>query len=99
MALEQDLKDAGGRVRAFRTVDEALSSVRSAPPELAVLDVNIRGVLITPVATELERLSVPFVYVTGYGDDLSELPHGDIVRKPCAPIVVRAALQRLVAAA
>jgi CheY-like chemotaxis protein len=99
MALEQALKDAGGRVRAFRTVDEALSSVRKAPPELAVLDVNIRGVPITPVATELERLSVPFVYVTGYGDDLSELPHGAIVRKPCPPIAVRAALQRLVDAA
>jgi two-component sensor histidine kinase/CheY-like chemotaxis protein len=94
MALEQALKDAGGRVRAFHTVDAALSSVRKAPPDLAVLDVNVRGVPITPVAAELAQRRVPFIYVTGYGDDLAELPRGAVVRKPCAPDVVRAALQR-----
>jgi PAS domain S-box-containing protein len=98
MALEQTLKDAGARVRAFHTVDDALSSVRRAPPDLAVLNVNVRGVPVTPVATELTRHSVPFVYVTGYGDDLKALPHGAIVRKPLAPGAVRAALQRLAGA-
>jgi CheY-like chemotaxis protein len=97
MALEQSLTDAGGRVRAFRTVNDALISVRRAPPELAVLDVNVRGVPVTPVAAELLQRGVPFVYATGYSDDLAELPGAAVVRKPFAADDVRVALEGLVA--
>jgi PAS domain S-box-containing protein len=97
MALEQSLTDAGGRVRAFRTVNDALISVRRAPPELAVLDVNVRGVPVTPVAAELLQRGVPFVYATGYSDDLAELPGAAVVHKPFAAEDVRIALEALVA--
>jgi CheY-like chemotaxis protein len=97
MAIEQSLTDAGGRVRAFRTVNDALISVRRAPPELAVLDVNVRGVPVTPVAAELLQRGVPFVYATGYSDDLAELPGAAVVHKPFAADDVRVALEALVA--
>jgi hypothetical protein len=50
---------------------------------------------VTPVAAELAQRGVPFVYATGYSDDLAELPPAAIIRKPYAPDEIRNALQRL----
>ena len=40
--------------------------------DLAVLDINLRGALIYPVAEELRRRRIPFVFATGY--DRSAIP-------------------------
>jgi two-component sensor histidine kinase len=95
MTLAGALRDAGAHVRAFNNVEEALSSVRSAPPEFAVLDVNVRGAPVTPVAAALSRRGVPVVYATGYSDNLAELPPGIIIRKPCPPAEIVDLLQRV----
>ena len=55
------------------TVVQALAVVRDQEPEVAVLDVNLKGERVTPVAAALYDRGVPFVVITGYsGAQLSE---------------------------
>lgn len=51
------------------TRDEALALLRSAERiDFAVLDINLQGEPVFPVAEALTRLSIPFVFATGYGE-------------------------------
>jgi CheY-like chemotaxis protein len=53
------------------TVQEALKSLSTADDiQVAVLDINLNGELVFPVADELARRSVPLIFFSGY-DDLS----------------------------
>jgi two-component SAPR family response regulator len=55
------------------TLDQALALLDGQPLDGAVLDVNLRGRRVTPLAAALQEQSVPFVLVTGYADrQLSE---------------------------
>jgi two-component SAPR family response regulator len=54
------------------SVDEALSALDAVEIDGALLDANLRGRPVTPVAEELARRSIPFVLVTGYDGDLPE---------------------------
>lgn len=38
-------------------------------PDAAILDINVRGVLVYPIAENLVSQGVPFVFVTGYSSD------------------------------
>jgi two-component sensor histidine kinase/CheY-like chemotaxis protein len=52
---------------------------------LAVLDVNMNGEMVFPVADALRQRKIPFVFVTGYGDDYAwpeHLRHAPQLRKP-----------------
>jgi DNA-binding response OmpR family regulator len=48
-------------------VGEALDAVDHGTYDAAVLDVNLGGDRIDPVADALSRRNVPFAFVTGYG--------------------------------
>ena len=49
------------------TIEHALALLdREAKPDLAVLDVDLQGRRVTPVAATLLSCDVPFVLVTGY---------------------------------
>jgi CheY-like chemotaxis protein len=48
------------------TVGEALRLLAAAPPDAALLDMNLRGVRATPVALALAAGGVPFATVTAY---------------------------------
>lgn len=55
------------------TVGQALAFLRDQQPEVAVLDVNLKGERVTPVAAVLRERGVPFVLITGYSEpQLSE---------------------------
>lgn len=56
-------------VGPFTTVPEALQAARSLPIDLAVLDVNLRGEKVYPVADALQGRGIPFLLLSGYGDD------------------------------
>jgi CheY-like chemotaxis protein len=49
-------------------VDEALQLATSEPFDGALLDVNVRGRLVYPVAEALMARSVPIVFCSGYSD-------------------------------
>jgi two-component sensor histidine kinase/DNA-binding response OmpR family regulator len=50
-------------------LSDAMSAVRKEAFHSAVLDVNLRGEMVYPVADALAAKGVPFVFVTGYGVD------------------------------
>ena len=73
LMVEDLLKDFGCEISgSFGAVDDALAYLRDAaapPPALdgAVLDVNIGGTMVFPVAERLRAAGIPFVFATGYG--------------------------------
>ena len=58
---------------------EALEAVDHEDYDVAVLDVNLAGERINPVADALSERNVPFLFVTGYG--ASALP-GEYAERP-----------------
>jgi CheY-like chemotaxis protein len=68
MMLESLLADSGYTVVGpAGTVMKALTLIEAEPIDGALLDVNLGGELVYPVADALAARSVPFAFVTGYG--------------------------------
>lgn len=83
--IEDMLLDRGcAAVWHASSVEEALRLLESRRPDLAVLDVNLGGELVFPVAARLEAAQIPFVFATGYGRNgiLHDWAHHSIVHKP-----------------
>ena len=63
--LESTLTAAGLKVLGpVASVQAALDLLRNNRPDAAILDVNLQGELVTPVARELRNMKVPFVLST-----------------------------------
>ncbi|ATD67589.1 MULTISPECIES: response regulator [Luteimonas] len=77
--------------RALKLVDEA------ARLDLAVLDVNLRGEEVYPVADVLAERGIPFVLVTGYDRHTIRARYLQecILEKPVGTAAVLSALRRL----
>ncbi|OAB63863.1 hypothetical protein AY599_18650 [Leptolyngbya valderiana BDU 20041] len=55
------------------TVDAALELLEQHTPEVALLDIDLDGTMVYPVADRLRERNVPFAFVTGYNaEDLPE---------------------------
>jgi DNA-binding response OmpR family regulator len=48
-------------------IEQALKLARTAKFDIAILDVNVNGKLISPVAEVIEARNRPFIFATGYG--------------------------------
>ncbi len=72
--LQSYLVDAGAVVIGpVGNVDDALRLIDNEPAiDGAVLDANLQGVMVFPVADRLDERDVPYVLTTGY--DASALP-------------------------
>jgi len=69
MLLEDMLADLGYEVAAtVGTFDEAKNLATANDFDAAILDVNLDGEEIYPVADILAARGLPFVFVTGYGE-------------------------------
>lgn len=65
--LELTLQRRGWRVLGpAATIEEALDLLREQKPDVALLDVNLRGRMVTPVAEALRARGVPFVLASAY---------------------------------
>jgi len=75
-------------VGPFADVSEALGALDTNSIDIALLDVNLRGAAVWPVAARLQAQGVPFVFLTGYAS-LDEFPpaFADVRRldKPFVP--------------
>ena len=84
MELEAGLQEAGVQVvGSAALVDEAMALVDVAM-DAAVLDCNLNGESVIPVAEALAARGVPFLFATGYGESRGA-PEGfdaPIIRKP-----------------
>jgi DNA-binding NtrC family response regulator len=68
MALASMVEELGHRVVAEAgTIKEAGAIAMTGVFDLAILDINIDGLGIDPVAHVIERRGLPFLFVTGYG--------------------------------
>lgn len=68
MLIEDMLEEIGCRLAgSASTVADALRLTRQDGVDVAVLDVNVAGENIQPVAAALADAGVPFIFSTGYG--------------------------------
>lgn len=81
-------------VDCAQSVDAALATLGCRTVDAALLDINLRGELVYPVANALTERGVPFVFVTGQNP--SEIPekfrHRPVVPKPYYDAALCAAL-------
>jgi CheY-like chemotaxis protein len=48
-------------------INEAIRLAKAAEFDIAILDVNVNGKVISPVAELIEARNRPFIFATGYG--------------------------------
>ncbi len=94
-ALEVD----GHEVPAMAsTIEDALTLVAETQCDVAILDLDLSGESIEPVARALRARSIPFMFITGFGDvvelaaDLSQAPR---LEKPADPDEILATIAAL----
>lgn len=96
MLLETILEDMGCEpVGPAATVEEGLRLAADGPIDAALLDVNVAGRQVFPVAEALRERAVPFVFSTGYGEGgLPDEWRGHAtLQKPFTEAAVREALK------
>ncbi len=73
MGVQDDLTSAGATVLGpFTRLAEALSAARDNRFDIAVLDINLNGEMIYPLADELAERGIAAILLTGY--NASNLP-------------------------
>jgi CheY-like chemotaxis protein len=85
MLIEDMLTDLGCTVVGPASrLDEAIELARAADIDCAVLDVNLGGQPIFPLADLLRERGLPFAFATGYGDaGLRDIDRGaPVLQKP-----------------
>lgn len=85
MLIEDMLEDLGCKVVGPASrLDEALALAGEAELDCAVLDVNLGGQSIFPLADLLRAKGAPFAFATGYGDaGLRDVDKGSpVLQKP-----------------
>jgi PAS domain S-box-containing protein len=97
MELETLLQSAGCTVIGpFSNLEQAREAVHGEAINIALLDTNLNGEMVYPLADDLAARGVPFIFVTGYG--ASHLPErfraAPRVSKPYDPSVLRRELER-----
>lgn len=93
--LAQEFQDSieswGGAVLGpVPSVADALALLRDGPaPDLAVLDINLQGDLVYPVAEALRARAIPFLFATGY--DARDIPgaYADVPRIDKSAVLTR----------
>jgi len=99
LELETGLSEAGAHVVGPAYELEEAMALLGQPIDAAVLDANLNGRSVTPVAELLRQRKIPFVFATGYGET-GGAPGGfeaPVIRKPYDVTQVAAAVAELLA--
>jgi CheY-like chemotaxis protein len=94
------LEELGHRVVAEAgSIKDAQALAETAMYDLAILDVNLDGHSIEPIADIIHRRGLPFVFMTGYGSSglpaaFADKPH---LQKPCSLEKLRQVLNTVLA--
>ena len=97
MELEAGLEEAGALVVGSAALVEEAMALVDLPMDAAVLDCNLNGLSVGPVAEALAARGVPFLFATGYGESRGA-PEGfdaPIIRKPYDVAQITAALAEI----
>ncbi|SEN01675.1 response regulator [Bradyrhizobium sp. OK095] len=83
-------------VRTVGSVTQGLDAIAKRAPDFALLDVELIREKSFAIAERLVALKIPFVFVTGYGNDARippEFASRPRLQKPCSSDALEAALQ------
>lgn len=81
--LEEALDDFGcDVVDTASRFEEAMAKASSLPLDVAVLDVNLNGILSFPIAEELQARHIPFVFATASSPAM-------LMNAPTAPVLCK----------
>jgi len=97
MMLQDLLEDAGYRVLKAARVAAALNLAEAEDIDAAILDVNVAGSEVFPVADALRRRGVPFMFASGYGDRglPGSFQGSPMLQKPYDPVALEAMLSNM----
>lgn len=102
MSVEQSLLDLGcAAVSVAFQLQDAVRIAETEEFDAAVLDVNLAGTEVFPLADVLARRGIPFVFATGYGPEAirADLRGRPLIRKPFQPRDLKESIARFVARA
>jgi CheY-like chemotaxis protein len=87
MLIEDALADAGCRPLVASRIPKAVALSETEAIDFAILDVNLAGEDVYPVADVLSRRDIPFIFSTGYGTDSlpAQYRNRPILPKPYVP--------------
>lgn len=97
MMVEYYLHEIGiSDVVVAHALESGLHEARSGAFDFAVLDINLHGRRSFPIADELRRRGVPFVFSSGYGPRGVEAGYDDaiVLTKPYSVRALEDAIQR-----
>jgi two-component system, response regulator PdtaR len=91
LQLEDLLQSRGGTVLGpFPKLDEAMRAAQREDFAFAILDINLNGTMVYPLADDLLARGIPFLFLSGYS--LSNLPERfravTRLNKPCDPALL-----------
>jgi CheY-like chemotaxis protein len=94
MLLEDILVELGCSVMKAGRVTKAMEMAEMETFDGAILDVNVAGEQVYPVAKILIRRSIPFIFSTGYSEGRLPVEYGDqlVLAKPYLPEKLEQAL-------
>ena len=80
----------------YNRFSDAMTAARKNDVQAGVLDINVGGEKIYPLAEVLAERKIPFVFVTGYSADRidSRFSHVPVLQKPIEPEALRTAILR-----
>jgi two-component sensor histidine kinase/DNA-binding response OmpR family regulator len=97
MMLADMLVENGQRVDGpYSKLSDALIAATNNELKAGILDVNVGGASVYPIADILARRNIPFIFMTGYASDTIEPRFQDVpvLQKPIEPQRVWAALSK-----
>lgn len=101
MDLEDMVAEMGGTaVASAHNIQTAIKLAESIEADAAILDVDVAGQLVFPVADILAARGIPFLFNTGHSaEDILKARYesAPICRKPTLPRQLKSALQNLLA--
>jgi two-component sensor histidine kinase/DNA-binding response OmpR family regulator len=97
LMLSDMLLQFGHRVDGpYNRFSDAMTAARKNDVQAGVLDINVGGEKIYPLAEVLTERKIPFVFVTGYSADSvdTRFSHVPVLQKPIEPETLRTAILR-----
>ncbi|WP_196259456.1 response regulator [Pelagibacterium limicola] len=99
LEITDALTQAGADISGpHMTLDDAKRAAGDMVADLAILDIDLKGEEVFPVADILRRRGIPFLFCTGRPDRdtlRTEFPEVPVCVKPCRPSELIDALSRL----
>lgn len=97
MDTEDTLRKLGASaVRLAANVEQGRDEIERQLPQFAILDFNLGNETSAEIADMLAEASIPFVFVTGYGDNIimpDRFRRSPIVRKPVSATALAARIE------